>query len=162
MEIQGGKFLTFLLEKEVYAIPIKKVKEILGKVEVSQLAKTEGNIIGAGSFRGMSIPIVDLRLKFNMDAVQSAAYTCIITEVNNPGTQIFVGVAVDTVSEVASIAVKDIEPPPGYEAKAEGDFLVGLGKLKDKLILILDCDKVLSQAEISFINHEFASKTNEL
>jgi purine-binding chemotaxis protein CheW len=157
MEIQGGKFLTFLLGKEVYAIPIKKVKEILGKVEITQLAKTEGNIMGAGGFRGMNIPIVDLRLKFNMDAVESMAYTCIVIEVNAAGNQMFIGVTVDMVSEVAGIAVKDIEPPPEYEAKSEGEFLVGLGKLKNKLILILDCDKLLSQAEIAFINQEFAN-----
>lgn len=155
MEIQGGKFLTFLLGDEVYGIPIKKVKEILGKVEITPLTKTEGCIIGAANFRGRSIPVMDLRLKFGMEAGGSTRNTCIVIEINDSGNQIFVGGTVDTVSEVAGIGLKDIEPPPEYEAKIEGDFLAGLGKLKNRLILILDCDKILNQAEIAFINQEF-------
>jgi purine-binding chemotaxis protein CheW len=155
MEIQGGKFLTFLLGGEVYGIPIKKVKEILGRVEITRLTRTEGSIVGAGNFRGQSVPIVDLRRKFGLEAVDSTGYTCIIIETNGFENQIFIGITVDTVSEVAGIAMKDIEPPPEYEAKSEGDFLAGLGKLKNKLILILDCDKILSPTEIAFINQEW-------
>lgn len=155
MEIQGGKFLTFLLGEEVYGIPIKKVKEILGRVEITHFTKTEGYIIGAGNFRGRSIPILDLRLKFGMEAVDIAGSTCIIIENNASENQIFVGIMVDTVAEVAGIAIKDIEPPPEYEAKIDGDFLAGLGKLKNKLVLILDCDKILSQADFALIDQEF-------
>lgn len=155
MEIQGGKFLTFLLGEEVYGIPIKKVKEILGKVEITHLTQTCGNIMGTGIFRGMNIPILDLRLTLGLEPLKSDWYTCIVFENNARENQLFVGIAVDTVSEVVGINAKDIEPPPDYEAKIEGDFLVGLGKLKKTLVLILDCDKILSRAEIDFINQEF-------
>jgi purine-binding chemotaxis protein CheW len=155
MEIQGGKFLTFLLGEDIYGIPIKKVKEILGKVEVTGLPITEGNILGTANFRGKGIPIVDLRQKFGMEHLESPGCICVVVDIDDAGNQIFCGLIVDMVSEVSGIAVKDIEPPPEYEAKSEGDFLVGLGKLKNKLILILNCDKILSQAEIGFINQEF-------
>lgn len=157
MELQGGKFLTFLLAEEVYAIPIKKVKEILGKVELTPLDRVAGAVVGTADFRGKNIPIVDLRRKFGMEAMESPGYTCIVVEINTGESQMLIGVTVDVVSEVAGMAAKDIEPPPEYEAKSEGDFLAGLGKLKNKLILILDCDKILSGDELRLINQEFAN-----
>jgi len=155
MEIQGGKFLTFLLGKEVYGIPIKKVKEIVGMMEVAFIPKGQGDIQGSITLRDQIIPIVDLRLKFGMATLEYIGHTHIIViETVVSDARMLVGITVDSISEVVNIAKNDIEPPPEFEARSEGDFLYGLGKLKGKLILILNCDKILNQEEVVYIKQE--------
>ena len=165
MEIPGGKFLTFLLGTEIYGIPIRKAKEIVGMMEVTFIPKRQGDIQGVVTLRDKVIPIVDLRLKFGMATQEYLGHTYIIiietvvsetvvsaTLVSN--ARMLIGITVDSVSEVVNIAKNDIEPPPEYEARSEGDFLYGLGKLKGKLILILNCDKILNQEEAAYIKQE--------
>jgi purine-binding chemotaxis protein CheW len=155
MEIQGGKFLTFLLGQEIYGIPIAKVKEIIGMIEITPIPETQGYIKGVINLWGKIIPIVDLWLKFDVETLEDIEHTCIIViKMTVSENQRLVGIMVDSVSEVISIVKKDIEPPPEYEARSEGDFLSGLGKLKGKVILILDSDKILNREELSYIEHE--------
>jgi purine-binding chemotaxis protein CheW len=159
MEIHGGKFLTFLLGKEVYGLPIKKAKEIIGMMEITHIPKTQGYIKGVINLRGKIIPIVDLRLRFGMEEKTYTDRTCIIViEVNATETMRLVGMAVDAVSEVVNIQKSDIEPPPQYDAQIEGDFLSGLGKTKEKVIMILDIEKILNREELSSIKHEITSQ----
>lgn len=141
MEIQGGKFLTFLLGQEVYGLPIKKAREIIGMLDITHIPKTEGYIKGVINLRGKIIPILDLRVKFGMEAKDYTERTCIIViEIDASEHHRLVGIAVDSVSEVINISKNDIEPPQD-DAQIEGDFLTGIGKLKDRIILILDMKK---------------------
>ena len=162
MEAHGGKYLTFTLDKEVYGIPIKKVKEIIGMMEITHIPKTQHYIKGVINLRGKIIPLMDLRLKFGMEEKAYNDRTCVIViEVHLSEFQRLVGVIVDAVAEVTYIQGSEIEPPPQYEAQIEGDFLTGLGKLKDKVILIVDIEKVLSNEEIALLKKDLAAETRE-
>ncbi len=155
MEILGGKFLTFLLGQEIYGIPIEKVKEIVGMVEIIPKFKIGRHIIGAVDLRGENVPIVDLRLKFGMGTLKDVEHMCIVViKTTVSENQQLIGIIVDSVSEVITIVNKDIEPPPEYESRSEGDFLAGLGKSKNKVVLILNSDKILNQEEFSYIEQE--------
>jgi Chemotaxis signal transduction protein len=151
MEAQGGKYLTFALNNETYGIPIKKAKEIIGMMEITHIPKTQGYIKGVINLRGKIIPVMDLRLKLGMDEKPYTDRTCVIViEVNLAENQRLVGLVVDTVTEVVNIQTSEIETP-GYDAQIEGEFLMGLGKLKDKLVLIIDLEKILSRQEITLL-----------
>jgi purine-binding chemotaxis protein CheW len=155
MVIEGNKFLTFLLGQEIYGLPIKKAKEIIGMMEITHIPKTQGYIKGVINLRGKIIPIVDLRLRFGMVEKEYTDRTCIIViEAAANDNQRLVGIVVDTVSEVVNIQKGEIEPPPEYDAQIEGNFLMGLGKIKDKVILILDIDKILNREELAHLKQE--------
>jgi purine-binding chemotaxis protein CheW len=155
MAIAGHKFLTFLLGREIYGLPIKKAKEIIGMMEITHIPKTQSYIKGVINLRGKIIPIVDLRLRFGMVEKEYSDRTCIIViEVNANETQRLAGIVVDTVSEVVNIQQGEIEPSPEYDAQIEGNFLTGLGKMKDKVILILDIEKILSREELAHLKPE--------
>jgi purine-binding chemotaxis protein CheW len=155
MEMQGGKFLTFLLGQEIYGLPIKKAKEIIGMMEITHIPKTQDYIKGVINLRGKIIPIIDLRLKFGIAEKTYNDRTCIIViEIDATETHRLVGIAVDSVSEVVNIQKGEIEPPPEYDAQIEGNFLSALGKMKDKVIMILDIERILSLEMINSIKRE--------
>ena len=149
MEIQGGKFLTFALGNEEYGIPIQKVKEIIGIMDITCIPRTPQFIKGVINLRGKIIPIMDLRLKFGLEEKEYNQRTCIIVvEINIAETKRQMGIVVDTVSEVVNIQKGDIEPPPQYGASLDTRFLTGMGKVKGKVILMLDIEQVLNSEEM--------------
>lgn len=162
MQIQDGKHLTFPLGKESYGIPILQVREIIEMMEITEVPKTPEHIKGVINLRGKIIPIMDLRLKFNMETVDYTERTCIIVvEVNINEIKRPMGIVVDTVSEVVSIKEDDIEAALDYGAKADGDFLTGMGKIKDKVIMLLNVEKVLNSEEmISILDNTKGDLTN--
>ena len=111
----GGKFLTFFLAEEEYGLEILKVKEIIGLLPVTSVLRTPPFIRGVVNLRGKVIPVVDLRSKFGMEAIEETDETCIIV-VEVQGLQM--GIVVDRVSEVLDIAGQDIEPPPSFAQTA--------------------------------------------
>ncbi len=143
--VKGGKFLTFFLAGEEYGLEILKVHEIIGMLPITRVPRTPDYIRGVVNLRGKVIPIVDLRAKFSMAREDDDQETCIIV-VQVRGVQI--GIVVDRVSEVASIADADIEPPPPFGADVPTDFLLGLGKAGGRVKLLLDIERVLSSAEV--------------
>ena len=152
MAIQGGKFLTFKVGQEIYGIPIAKVKEIIGMMILIPFAEAVGNLKGLINLRGKIIPVIDLRFKFGLEDLEDSGHNSVIViETSVSEKQMLAGIMVDSVSEVITIATADIEPPPDHEARSEGDFLAGLGKLKNKVILILDNDKIINREELSWI-----------
>lgn len=155
MEIQGGKFLTFLLGEEIYGLPIKKAREIIGMMETTYIPKMQSYIKGVINLRGKIVPIVDLRLRFEMAEKNYTERTCIIViEVETHKNRRLVGIVVDAVSEVVAIQSGDIEPPPQYDIPTEGALLTGLGKTKEKIILILDIEKILNREELARLQQE--------
>ncbi|HBE78120.1 MAG TPA: chemotaxis protein CheW [Firmicutes bacterium] len=155
MVTDTGKYLTFLLDDEIYGLPIKKAREIIGMLEIIHLPRTQNYIKGVINLRGKIIPIVDLRLRFGMAEKEYSERTCVIViEIAVHDTQRLMGIAVDTVSEVINIQNKEIEPPPEYDTQIEGNFLTGLGKLKDRVILILDIEKILNREDLVNIKQE--------
>lgn len=152
MEIQGGKFLTFALGHEEYGIPIQKVKEIIGMMEITAIPKTPKFIKGVINLRGKIIPIMDLRLKFEMEEKAYSERTCIIVvDIKLEEAKKQMGIAVDAVSEVVNIQASEIEPPPEYGTHTCAGLLTGMGKVKGKVILLLDIEKILDGEEIAVL-----------
>ena len=129
-----GMFLTFDLAGEGYGLEIRHVTEIIGIQKVTNVPDMPEHVIGVLNLRGKVIPIIDVRLRFNLPLGEYDERTCIIV-VNvddNP-----VGLVVDQVSEVIDIAQEDIEPPPA-SGKCHKNYIQGLGKIDEKVKILLN------------------------
>ncbi|MFP4164070.1 MAG: chemotaxis protein CheW [Chitinispirillaceae bacterium] len=144
-----GKYLTFRLADEGYGLEILKVQEIIGMMSITRIPRTPEFIRGVINLRGKVIPVVDLRLKFGLDKKNDTQKTCIIVvQVTKDEQEVTMGIIVDEVSEVLDIEAKQIEPPPSFGATVDTDFILGMGKASQKVVMLLDVDKVLSKNEI--------------
>lgn len=143
-----GKYLTFVLWNEEYGLEILKVREIIGLLDITPVPQTPDFVKGVINLRGKVIPVVDLRLKFGMPPADYTKETCIIVvDVES----LLMGIIVDTVSEVLDIKEGDIEPPPFFGQKVDVNFILGMGKIKKKVEILLNIDKVLSGRELRII-----------
>jgi purine-binding chemotaxis protein CheW len=140
-----GKYLTFVLGEEAYGLAILKVREIIGLMEITGVPQSPPFIKGVINLRGKVIPVIDLRLKFGMEEAIPTEETCIIV-VDLVGAQM--GILVDTVSEVLDIAAGEIEPSPAFGSRIDTDFIMGMGKSKGDVKILLDIDRVLSTEEL--------------
>jgi len=148
MENSGGKYLTFILAKEEYGIPILKVREIIKLLDITSIPRTPGYIKGVINLRGKIIPIMDLRLKFGLEEKEYNERTCIIVvEIAVNDSRKLMGLIVDTVSEVVNLTTDQIEPSPEYGYQNNQAYLVGVGKVKDRVILLLDIEQILNREE---------------
>lgn len=137
----GGKFLTFFLDAEEYGLEILIVQEINGLMPITRVPRTPDYVMGVVNLRGKVIPVVDLRLKFGMDAIEPTDLTCIIV-VQSQGIQF--GLVVDRVSEVVDLLSANIEEAPSFGADIDTDYIRGMGKSEDRVTILLDIDRVLS------------------
>ena len=142
---QPGKYLTFKLGAEEYGLAILKVQEIMGMLKVTWMPKLPSFIRGVVNLRGKVIPVIDLRLKFGMPAQPDTDRTCIIVvQIFRNGQQVTMGILVDDVSEVLNIGQDQIEPAPSFGAAISTDFILGMGKVAQKVVMLLDIDKVMA------------------
>ena len=147
-----GKYLTFTLGKEAYGIGILKIKEIIGLMAITTVPQTPGFIKGVINLRGKVIPVVDLRLRFGMDAIDYTERTCIIVvEVDGQVDTIQIGIVVDSVSEVLNIKADEIEDTPTFGNKVNTDFIMGMAKMEGSVKILLDIDKVLSDQDLAIL-----------
>lgn len=142
----AGKYLTFVLGDEEYGLEILKVREIIGLMEITSVPQTPVFIKGVINLRGKVIPVIDLRLKFGMEEAEPTEETCIIV-VDISGAMI--GILVDTVSEVLPVTADQIEPAPSFGGSIDTGFILGMGKVKGKVKILLDIDSVLSAEELT-------------
>jgi len=156
--VGGGKFLTFFLGSEEYGLEILKVHEIIGMMDITPVPRTPEFIRGVVNLRGKIIPVVDLRLKFGMDAVDHTDETCIIVVQAN-GVQM--GIVVDRVSEVLDISAEEVEAVPSFGTEVDTAYILGIGKTGERVKLLLDIDKVLSSAEAVEVRAAMASAGGE-
>ncbi|MGR3175555.1 MAG: chemotaxis protein CheW [Candidatus Scalindua sp.] len=146
--IHEGKYLTFVLGSEEYGIEIIKVSEIIGIMDITNVPQTPDYMKGVINLRGKVIPVIDLRLKFSMVEEKYTQETCVIVvDVNN--TQI--GIIVDSVSEVQDINGSEIEETPDLGQGIDTNFILGMGKVKEKIIILLDIEKVLSAGDLDMV-----------
>lgn len=146
------KYLTFTLESEVYGIPILKVKEIIGMMDITLIPRMPDFIKGVINLRGKIIPVLDLRTKLCLKQEEYKERTCIIVIETECGGEIKQnGLVVDTVSEVLLMEDSNIVPPLKYGEVSESNCLTGIGKAKDKVIMMLDVDQVFSSLEMDFM-----------
>lgn len=148
MALELNKFLTFTIGEEVYGIPILNVKEIIGMLDITSVPKMPDFIKGIINLRGKIIPVMDLRLKLGLESRKYDSRTCIIVVEMEISNQIrLTGLVVDTVSEVLDINKEAIELPPACFGSGDKDYLMGMGKIKDKVIMLLDPVKMLTSDE---------------
>lgn len=145
----AGKYLSFRLSKEEYAIHILKVREIIGVVLITPLPHTPPYVRGVINLRGKIIPVIDLRLRFGMERAESTPETCIVVVdvERSDGQRTQMGCIVDSVSEVLNVETSQIEPAPRCGQAGNGAIL-GLGKLKERVLILLDIDKVMAAVQV--------------
>lgn len=143
-----GKFLTFVLGSEIYGIEILNAREIIGLIDITTVPQPLDYMKGVINLRGKIIPVIDLRMKFSMQEEKHTQETCVIVvEVNSTS----IGIIVDSVSEVLDIGRGEIEDAPNFGQGIDTSFIMGLGKVKEKIIILLDIDKVLSAEELEMV-----------
>jgi len=150
MSDKEGKYLTFSMAEEEYGIGILKVKEIIGMMAITTVPKTPEFVKGVINLRGKVIPVVDLRLRFGMEAIDYNERTCIIVvEIEGTSGTVMIGIVVDAVSEVLNINGDDIEDTPTFGAKLDTNYILGMAKMEGGVKILLDIDQVLSGEEIA-------------
>ena len=152
---KAGKYLTFKLGAEEYGLEILKVQEIIKMMDITRVPRTPAFVRGVINLRGKVIPVVDLRLKFCMESRENTDKTCVIVvqvaQANATNGAVTMGTLVDEVSEVLDINGEQIEPAPEFGTSVNTDFILGMGKVAKKVIMLLDIDKVLSSGELAAV-----------
>ncbi|HEY4072887.1 MAG TPA: chemotaxis protein CheW [Herbaspirillum sp.] len=144
------QYLTFMLAGEVFAIGILAIKEIIEYHSLTEVPMMPACVRGVINLRGAVVPVMDLLARFGQEPSQITKRTCIvIVEVPSGDERQVIGVVVDAVNEVLDIAPEDIEPPPTFGARIRSDFIQGMGKVKNKFVILLDVNHVLSIDELS-------------
>jgi purine-binding chemotaxis protein CheW len=149
----AGKYLTFCLQQEIYGLAILKVQEIIGIMPVTQVPRMPQFVRGVINLRGKIIPVIDLRIHFGLDGQQDTNKTCIIVVQirRDDHRDVTMGVIVDEVAEVINLKNEQIEPAPSFGSAVDTDFILGMGKANQKVIMLLDIDQVLTHEQINVV-----------
>lgn len=147
-----GKYLTFTLNNEEYAIEILKVNQIIRLQEITAIPKTPSFIRGVINLRGMIIPIIDLRRKFEMADHTDTDRTCIVViQIEQNGKSVNMGIVIDEVREVLEIPAADIEETPEFGTGIDTEYIMGIAKTGRNIKIMLDISKVLTTSEIATV-----------
>ena len=150
---RAATYLTFMLGEEVFAIDVKNVREVLDFTTITRVPRTPDFMRGVINLRGGVVPVIDMRLKFGMEAAENTVDTCVIVmEINLDGDTTVVGALADSVKEVFDLDPGQIEPPPRIGTSLRMEFIRGMGKSNEQFIIILDIDKVFSADELSIVS----------
>jgi purine-binding chemotaxis protein CheW len=144
------QYLTFRLGDQVFATDVAKVREVLDFTTITKIPRTPDFMSGVINLRGNVVPVVDLRLCFEMSKTEKTVSTCIVVvEMLLDGESNVIGALADSVEEVIDLEPEQIQPPPKIGARIRTDFIKGMGRRESQLIMILDIDRVFS-ADDSF------------
>jgi purine-binding chemotaxis protein CheW len=154
------QYLTFMLGGEVFAIGILHIKEIIEYGHLTTVPMMPEFIRGVINLRGAVVPVVDLASRFGGKRSEVTKRSCIvILELQIEEDTQVIGVVVDAVNEVLEIAGADIEPPPAFGTRIRTDFIQGMGKVKEKFVILLNVDSVLSSDELAWVSRVGSSDT---
>jgi len=145
---QALEYLSFTLGQEAYGIDIQKVQELRGYDAVTHIANVPEHIKGVVNLRGIIVPIIDMRIKFNLGTPTYDQFTVVI--ILNIASRVM-GMVVDSVSDVITLTPEQIKPAPQIGSMRDTDYLMGLGTLDDRMLILVDIDKLLSSADIGLI-----------
>ena len=145
VETRAGKYLVFRLAGEEFGLEILKVREIIGMMDVTPVPLMPAFVRGIINLRGRVIPVMDLRNRFGMSAPEAGAASCIVVAFIE---DMEVGLIVDGVSEVMEIAPANIQETPSFGHALDVRFISGIGTAGDKVTILLDVDKVLTDEEV--------------
>jgi purine-binding chemotaxis protein CheW len=147
------QYLTFRLGNEVFATDVAKVREVLDFTTITKIPRTPDFMSGVINLRGNVVPVVDLRLCFEMSETEKTVNTCIVVmEMMVEGESNVIGALADSVEEVIDLEPEQIQPPPRIGTRIRTDFIKGMGKRDAQLIMILDIDRVFSTEELSSLH----------
>jgi purine-binding chemotaxis protein CheW len=153
----AGKYLTFQLGRESYGMGILKVQEIVGVMPVTRMPRMPGFVRGLVNLRGKVIPVFDLRLKFGLEGREDTERTCIIVVRLSlgpgaaEGEAVTLGIIVDEVNEVVDVPGSQIEPAPAFGSVVDVSFLLGVGKVGSKVVMLLDADRILPREDLAAV-----------
>ncbi len=148
------QYLTFKLQDEIFALDISTVREVLDFTTVTKVPRTPDFMRGVINLRGSVVPVIDLRLKFGMPMTEKTVNTCvIIVEVAVNEETLILGVLADSVQEVMDLERDHIEPAPRIGTHLKTDFIKGMGKHKDRFLMLLDMDKVFTYDDIEIVKN---------
>ena len=142
------EFLAFTLGQEEYGIDIQKVQELRGYDTVTRIANAPEHIKGVVNLRGIIVPIIDMRIKFNLGTPSYDQFTVVI--ILNIASRVM-GMVVDSVSDVITLKPEQIKPAPEMGSVLDTDYLIGLGTLDDRMLILVDIDKLMSSSEMGLI-----------
>jgi purine-binding chemotaxis protein CheW len=145
----GGEFLTFKLGLEEYGIEILKVQEIRGYEAVTRIANAPAYIKGVINLRGIIVPIVDMRIKFNLGEPEYTQFTVVII-LNVAGR--VVGMVVDSVSDVLTLKADEVRPAPEFGATLDTQYIIGLGTLDNRMLILMDIEKLMSSTDMALMD----------
>jgi len=145
----GREFLTFTLGSEEYGVDILKVQEIRGYDTVTKIPNTPDFIKGVINLRGAIVPVVDLRIKFRLGSADYNDFTVMI--ILNVGGRV-IGMVVDSVSDVMALKDEQIQPPPEFGSQLDTRFLAGLGTLDQRMLILVDIEKMLTSTEMALVD----------
>ena len=146
--VASGEYLTFTLGAEEYGIDILKVQEIRGYDAVTKIANAPLFIKGVINLRGVIVPIVDLRIKFNLGGETYDQFTVVI--ILNIGRRVM-GVVVDGVSDVIQLSSDNLRPAPEFGSVLDTRYILGLGTVEDRMIIVVDIERLMSSQEMSLV-----------
>ncbi len=149
LKVAGGEYLTFVLGEEQYGLEILKVQEIRGYDTVTQIANTPDFIKGVVNLRGKIVPIVDLRIKFNLGKVEYDEFTVVII-LNLSGR--VVGIVVDGVSDVKALKDEQIRDVPSLVSNIDTKYIVGLATVEDQMFILVDIEQLMSSQEMALMD----------
>ncbi len=147
--IATGEFLSFKLGDEEYGIDILKVQEIRGYEKPTRMANVPEFIKGVVNLRGIIVPIIDMRIKFALSAVEYDEFTVVII-LNVAGRVL--GIVVDGVSDVIMLDASQIKPAPDFAAQLDTGYIVGLGTLDERMLILVDIEKLLGGDGLSLLH----------
>ncbi len=147
-DISGNEFLAFTLGKEEYGIDILKVQELRGYEAVTRIANSPDFIKGVVNLRGIIVPIIDMRIKFNLGEPTYDQFTVVII-LNIAGR--VMGMVVDSVSDVIALSSDQVKPAPEMGTALNTDYLIGLGTIDERMLILVDIDKLMSGDEMGLI-----------
>jgi purine-binding chemotaxis protein CheW len=154
MESDGDQYLTFMLAGEEYGVDILRVQEIKGWDSVTPIPNTPEYIRGVINLRGTIVPIIDLRRRFNLEAVEYGPVTVVIVlKVEDPesGKSRVMGLVVDAVSDVYNVPEEAIKPAPDFGSVVDVNFVQGLATLENTMVIVLNIDRLLNANEMSMV-----------
>ncbi|MDD5336795.1 MAG: chemotaxis protein CheW [Rhodoferax sp.] len=145
---KGLEFLAFTLGHEEYGIDIQKVQELRGYDTVTRIANAPTHIKGVINLRGIIVPIIDMRIKFNLGTPSYDQFTVVI--ILNLANRVM-GMVVDSVSDVITLKAEQIKPAPEMGAVLAGEYLIGLGTLDQRMLILVDIDKLMLSADMGLV-----------
>ena len=151
-DADNSQFLTFQLDNEAYGVDILRVQEIKGWVPVTRIPNTPEYLKGVLNLRGTIVPIIDMRMRFNLESMEYNAETVIIVlSVQTGSGERVVGIVVDSVSDVLSVQTSEIKPSPDFGNSVNTEFIDGLATVEEQMVMLLDIDKMLSTDELTHL-----------